>query len=870
MKVKRTDYIFNATNRTITFSNTITLDQLLLITNVTRNIVVYNFADNLLGASLTGNVLTLSYNTSSMSSTDVLQIFVEESDATSLVNSTVPAKVQMAGFKDTDGNSQYGKLTENDAVATGNAMRKFRDGFITGSPDLTVWDQIWTNQSDSFVARGGDTAGSSYLKISLSPLTPNSEYELISKDKFKLPSRFIAALSMSQRIVGQEVEVSLVGCDNAGLIEVGSTIANLAILGTITITSNVATINFASPHNLHGGDRVVIKGNEEKRLNVGPVVVTIVSSLSITVPCTLANGTYNAGGFVEWADQVKRADNAAGVLFENTTATNASWFARRNGASIRSINSTVASTVATQSNTSPYSDAFNAASHLELQVTMQEMLLVPRPADSVGASGASLKYTQGIPDEEKYYKLRLRAKSLSNLTRPVARIVSITKTGTTTANVVTNVPHGFVGLPTVQIYGVRDQTNFPNLTAQTNIASIVSPTEFTIVIGAAVTATSAGGGVWLNEGSVLAPGVFAQVAQSISRTNNVLTLVGNGTWATPLPGETVSIYGCDATSMGLYDGAYKVLRVNATLLELASTGLDFVSINCGGAVIRRTDVRVHFVHEMEYTRHIVEIANQHGSLDASRSIASSIVNTPNIGSITTLPALAAGTNLIGLTPSPIPTIVADVASAAITSSNTVAAITPSFGLSYELVIPVTAVSGTNPTYDISIEESDDSGTSWYRVYDLPRITTTGVYRTPKLSLSGNRVRYVQTIGGTSPSFTRSINRLQTSDSTSRFLQFIDRSINLSTLNSTTPVYYIEGCTNFNFVLSVSAQTTAVTLGVQFSTDGSTWHNHDGGNMTSVVGIVHYKVANEIWRFVRLIVLTAGTGITINTVEIRAK
>jgi hypothetical protein len=627
---------------------------------------------------------------------------------------------------------------------------------------------------------------------------------------------------------------------------------------------------------LHGGDRVVIKGNEEKRLNVGPVVVTIVSSLSITVPCTLANGTYNAGGFVEWADHVKRADNAVGVLFENTTATNASWFARRNGASIRSINSTVNTTTATQSNTSPYSDAFNAASHLELQATMQEMLLIPRLSDSIAASSTPLKYTQGIPDEEKYYKIRVRAKNLSNLTTPIAKIVSISKTGTTTANVVTDVDHNLIVGQQVQIYGVRDIVNFPNLTAQTAVASIVSPTEFTIVIGGAVTASSAGGGVWKVEGSVIPPGLLNQNVQSISRINNVLTLIGNANWTTPLPGETFQLYGCDAISMGLYDGAYKVLRLNTTTLELESIGPDFVSVNCGGAVIRRTDVRVHFIHEMEYTRHIVEIANQHGSSDLSRSLAVTVpagisqAGTWNINAITTLPALAAGTNLIGLTPSPIPTIVADVASAAITSSNTVAAITPSFGLSYELVIPVTAVSGTNPTYDISIEESDDSGTSWYRVYDLPRITTTGVYRTPKLSLSGNRVRYVQTIGGTSPSFTRSINRLQTSDSTSRFLQFIDRSINLSTLNSTTPVYYIEGCTNFNFVLSVSAQTTAVTLGLQFSTDGSIWHNHGGGNMTSVVGIVHYKVANEIWRFVRLIVLTAGTGITINTVEIRAK
>ena len=543
-----------------------------------------------------------------------------------------------------DGTPSAATSTVNGAMAVGNAMKKFRDGFVTGSPDLTVWDQIWTNQADSFVSRGGDAAGSAYLKISMSPIQPNAEYELLSKKLFRLPSRLINGLSISQRIVGQEVELSLVGCNDSGVVEVGSTIADMPISGTVTIAANVATINFATPHPYHGGDRVLLKSNEVKQLNVGPVVVTVVSLFSISVPCTLANGTYNAGGFVEWIDQTKRANNAVGVLFENATATNGSWFVRRNGASIRSVNSGVNTTVANQSNTSPYTDAFNAASHLELQATMQEMLLIPRPADSVGASSASLKYTQSLPDEEKLYRIRIRVKNLSNLTTPVAKIVSIAKTGTTTATVTTDVPHNLTLSHLVQIYGVRDQVNFPNLTGQTAIASIISATQFTIIIGASVTASSSGGGVWEVEGSVLAPGVFAQVIQSISRTSNVLTVIGNGNWATPLPGETMHIYGCDATSMGLFDGAYKVLRVATTTLELESIGADFASINCGGAVIRRTDVRIHFIHELEYTRHVVELANQHGSGDASRMLPVSI---PSGTAVTALPALAAGANLVG-------------------------------------------------------------------------------------------------------------------------------------------------------------------------------------------------------------------------------
>jgi hypothetical protein len=105
-------------------------------------------------------------------------------------------------------------------------------------------------------------------------------------------------------------------------------------------------------------------------------------------------------------------------------------------------------------------------------------------------------------------------------------------------------------------------------------------------------------------------------------------------------------------------------------------------------------------------------------------------------------------------------IVADVASAALTVTTTTAAITPTLGTSYEVNIPVTVVTGTSPTLQVTIQESDDTGTNWFNVYDFPTIIAVGIYRSPVLTLTGNRIRYVQTVTGTTPSFTRSIGRLQ--------------------------------------------------------------------------------------------------------------
>ena len=74
-------YTFDPIAKTITFSNlaqSLTLANILLITNTTANTIIYNFADPLSGAvSFNNNVLTLDYNTASMNASDVLQIYVD-------------------------------------------------------------------------------------------------------------------------------------------------------------------------------------------------------------------------------------------------------------------------------------------------------------------------------------------------------------------------------------------------------------------------------------------------------------------------------------------------------------------------------------------------------------------------------------------------------------------------------------------------------------------------------------------------------------------------------------------------------------------------------------------------------------------------
>jgi hypothetical protein len=79
MKQTVKNYSFNKSAKTITFTDfaAISLDRVMLITNVTAGIIIYQFNDASLGGSASGNVLTLTCNTSSMNNSDKLQIIYD-------------------------------------------------------------------------------------------------------------------------------------------------------------------------------------------------------------------------------------------------------------------------------------------------------------------------------------------------------------------------------------------------------------------------------------------------------------------------------------------------------------------------------------------------------------------------------------------------------------------------------------------------------------------------------------------------------------------------------------------------------------------------------------------------------------------------
>jgi hypothetical protein len=365
---------------------------------------------------------------------------------------------------------------------------------------------------------------------------------------------------------------------------------------------------------------------------------------------------------------------------------------------------------------------------------------------------------------------------------------------------------------------------------------------------------------------------------TVAPTTVTFTLGGGaGAAATVVSGQyTRQLIDGEGTATLQFFGTY----VATNTFEASIDGYNFIPINginlTTGAIIANATTNITAQIEVSGFKYIqtrlsaytsgVVLANIKLSATTSAiSLDNSLPSGGNtIGGITALVAQTAGVGFALQSNS-----VVDIASAALTLTGTSATIIQGNTQSAQFNIIVTAVSGTTPTLDISIEESDDTAVNWYPVYQMPRITVAGAYRTPVLNLTGNRIRYVQTVAGTTPSFTRAINRNNYAYKANNLRNFIDRTIVLTTLNSTTPTYYVEGCNTHTLSLLLGTTTTPPAIQLEGSSDGISFYSM-GSPVTGITnGGVQVSVSGILPRFIRGRVSTVGATVTANYLEIKS-
>ena len=160
-KIRVLNYTFDASAQQITFTdyNPLRLDGLLIITNVTDNIIIYNFADATKGGTVATNVLTLIYDTTSMADGDKLLIYYDEDTQTTDLNVAINA-------------TQVSTLTPPAAI-TGFATsaKQLADGHNVEASQITAADLNCTEASASAIKTAVEALDNSvdgnYLNVNL-------------------------------------------------------------------------------------------------------------------------------------------------------------------------------------------------------------------------------------------------------------------------------------------------------------------------------------------------------------------------------------------------------------------------------------------------------------------------------------------------------------------------------------------------------------------------------------------------------------------------------------------------------------------------------------------------------------------------------
>lgn len=344
---------------------------------------------------------------------------------------------------------------------------------------------------------------------------------------------------------------------------------------------------------------------------------------------------------IQVVDPMRFAVNGANFIYDNGTANQAINSSRNDGNSKFQNTAYGVSTTNISGTPAIRSESILPTSKYTLEMYPDYNYYSNIAVDSVTALETGIKRTNQIPNGGKNYKVRYRCRNHVNFSVPVARITSAAKTGTTTCTIVTDVPHGLTTSDFIAIQGVRDITNFPNLVAATAVASIISPTSFTVIQGGSgYTGSSQDGVVFkINGTGTIANLVSSRGISSLLASNNELNLTISGTVTTTvLVGDTISVYGLAPALQSVYEGAYVVLDnsgSNIICRPIDTSGnprtiADIGSTPTGGMYIRRVDYIIHWTRVKEVSRQSVEIANGDTISDVSRSTKVTLVGSPAI------------------------------------------------------------------------------------------------------------------------------------------------------------------------------------------------------------------------------------------------
>jgi hypothetical protein len=333
--ILETGYTFTPSTNTIVIPRVIPRERLILITNVTTNTVIYNFSDSNLKAntytvSTSGGTNTttvvLNYSTASMSSTDKLQIIVDEYDekftpSEAYVDPVNKFRVSTPqALIDTD--FEYGSQVtkwENLAMINNRPFAYPSSVGVIGIGTIS----LPTNSRTVTVIVGA--SGTTSVPGIGSAITVQDAYLNIANGNFIVESVGAGSTNFTYtaRATNTTTVADIFDPNKTGIFS-GTTYTNAQIGGTPTFgwtSGTVIPVTTSVPHGLAIGNEVSVVGTSQANANGSFVVATITSSTAFTYYSITAPAANPTGGriFVRPQGQFLHRPFDGGIIFTSNS-----------------------------------------------------------------------------------------------------------------------------------------------------------------------------------------------------------------------------------------------------------------------------------------------------------------------------------------------------------------------------------------------------------------------------------------------------------------------------------------------------------------------------------------------------------------------
>ena len=573
---------------------------------------------------------------------------------------------------------------------TGGDVRQAVPDATTPAEALALYGNFANVAATDFVVREAYSNGQVVLALSANPTVEDSESYVTVSAPVLSPAALDVEASISQRVRHDFATLSLFdGEDHTVPNDINIVTAyqcsatDGAAYNATAGTVLTLVLDTALPASVFLSDWVHVYGLVDNRLNYPNLCIRWISLDLKTVVCGFSDdaalpslaATYTpalGSAKVKFYNNLGGALNGAGFRFSSNTATSAALVSIFGGNDVQISGTlqgdhrvTVGSTNPTYGSAGMGNVELKATSRFRLETGPREISYNDRAVDTAVAWSNRAIRTAVKPAIQATMRPRFRAVNPKSMTRPVAKIVSVSKAGSTTWNITLDRTCASAGLVTgnyCTVKGVRDQTNFANFATPAQIT--VTGANTLTLVGTTGTATSYGGSLILTNGGVDQQGLLAQSVQSatLDATTGALTLVGSAAWSTGVGvmnvGDYVELHGLrvDTTGADLgLDGPWKVANISTTSLILTPVVDIFGTrrspdpgalalTNCGGTVLHRTTLRAHDL-VVEQWADIRQTLDGQGTTRPDKAMPVAVVGTPTVTANEGTPATGSGAYL---------------------------------------------------------------------------------------------------------------------------------------------------------------------------------------------------------------------------------